>query len=605
MLIIKNVHHLPLWLLGLKDIPAFPIQLEAMADTLLKLGIRTEQTKQAKQGLTNTYTIGGVTATGYEFVFGRTPGFEEQVDEAREHVQQVLTLQPALVLTSLFDKALRDTGESVAASADPITALPLDKPEQWALSWTTFPEVYQKAAPLLPDWASTLTDPDAASARFWPTIAEYGQGYNLLILQKVGPTQLGTLKGKFQPVWTPALDAAAAAGTLYVIDLSLFESLEPHVVRGAVRFTPATVTLLTQDPATKALTPVAVRVSGAAGAGAQLYSRANATGSAWLYALQAAKTSVTVYGIWLGHVYHWHIVTAPMQMALYNNVPLTHPLSLFLGPRSNYLIPFDDVLIVLWQFIAPPTSISTPFQFLTLANRFATGRSFFDDDPPTALANLGLWEADFTVKDPWDRYPIVGRLLDIWGASSDYAAAFVNVTYADDRAVAADPVLQAWAGDCSSPDEGNVRGLPPLQTRAALASVLTSLVFRVTAHGAARLNAVASPGLTFVANFPPCLQDATIPAPSSSFDTARLLAYLPRTGTIGEMVTFYFTFAFSVPYVPLIPLEGLDANLSFPGGTSEARNQALIAFRTRILAFINRHDTGTPQRFQWPLNIET
>jgi hypothetical protein len=576
-----------------------------MADTLLKLGLREEQTKQARQGLTNTYTIGNITATGYEFVFGRSPGFVEEAAAAREHVRQVLLVQPALVLTSLFERALRDVEETVGAAADPLTNLALDQPEQWSMSWTTFPEVYQKASALLPVWSSTLTDPDAASTQFWPTIAEYGLGYNLLILEKVSAARLAGLKVQFPAVWTPALDTAAAAGRLYAIDLSLFESLEPHVIRGAVRFTPATVTLLTQDPATKALTPVAVRVSGAAGAGVQVYSRANATASAWLYALQAAKTSVTVYGIWLGHVYHWHIVTAAMQMALYNTVPSTHPLFLFLGPRSNYLIPFDDVLIVLWSYIAPPTSISTAFQFLTLANRFATGRAFFDDDPPTALARLGLSQADFTVKDPWDRYPIVGRLLEIWSAAAAYAEAFVDATYTDDRAVASDAALQAWAADCSSPSEGNVHGLPPLSTMSALVSVLTSLVFRVTAHGAARLSAVANPGLTFMANFPPCLQDAAIPAPGSNFDTMRLLAYLPRTGTIGEMVTFYFTFAFSVPYVPLIPLEGLDANLAFPGGPSEPHNQAQIAFRKRILDFINRYDVGIPQRYQWPLNIET
>jgi hypothetical protein len=62
---------------------------------------------------------------------------------------------------------------------------------------------------------------------------------------------------------------------------------------------------------------------------------------------------------------------------------------------------------------------------------------------------------------------------------------------------------------------------------------------------------------------------------------------------------------FSVPYVPLIPLEGLDANLSFPGGPTEPRNRAQIAFRTRVLDFITRYDAGAPQRYQWPLNIET
>ena len=57
---------------------------------------------------------------------------------------------------------------------------------------------------------------------------------------------------------------------------------------------------------------------------------------AWLYALQAAKTSITVWGIWLGHVYHWHIVTAAMQMTMYNHLPAGHPLwPLLIRSRSS------------------------------------------------------------------------------------------------------------------------------------------------------------------------------------------------------------------------------------------------------------------------------
>ena len=62
------------------------------------------------------------------------------------------------------------------------------------------------------------------------------------------------------------------------------------------------------------LTPLAVRV--VAQDNAVAYSARSASPGAWLYALQAAKTSVTVYGIWLGHVYHWHLVTAAMQMTM-------------------------------------------------------------------------------------------------------------------------------------------------------------------------------------------------------------------------------------------------------------------------------------------------
>ena len=42
----------------------------------------------------------------------------------------------------------------------------------------------------------------------------------------------------------------------------------------------------------------------------------DATDSAWIWALLAAKTAITVWGIWIGHVYHWHIVTAAMQMTM-------------------------------------------------------------------------------------------------------------------------------------------------------------------------------------------------------------------------------------------------------------------------------------------------
>jgi len=83
------------------------------------------------------------------------------------------------------------------------------------------------------------------------------------------------------------------------------------------------------------------------------------------------------------------------------------------------------------------------------------------------------------------------------------------------------------------------------------------------------------------------------------------LAYLPNTETIGEAVNFYFTFVFSPPYEPLIPLGGIEEDLFFPNGTQDPRNQALIQFRSDMLTLIQGYDPETPQRFQWPLSIET
>ncbi len=71
------------------------------------------------------------------------------------------------------------------------------------------------------------------------------------------------------------------------------------------------------------------------------------------------------------------------------------------------------------------------------------------------------------------------------------------------------------------------------------------------------------------------------------------------------MVTFYFTFAFSVPYVPFVPLDGIEDDLFFPGGPTEPRNRALIDYRAALIDFLRDWQPGSPQINQWPRNIET
>ncbi|MFP3941019.1 MAG: hypothetical protein ACLF0P_11980, partial [Thermoanaerobaculia bacterium] len=80
---------------------------------------------------------------------------------------------------------------------------------------------------------------------------------------------------------------------------------------------------------------------------------------------------------------------------------------------------------------------------------------------------------------------------------------------------------------------------------------------------------------------------------------------LPRTGTVGEMVGFYFTFAFSVPYVPLVPLAGAETDLFFGDDPKEPRNAALIRLRRQIEDLIRDLQPDSPQLYQWPRNIET
>jgi hypothetical protein len=479
----------------------------------------------------------------------------------------------------------------------------LDQADQFSISWTNYAGVYQAGLPRLKEWAASLTYREAATQQFWPTIANYGTGYNLLFLEQLSATKAAKFKTFFGDAWASAgLDAMLAGNRLYAIDLQFFEEF-PATAGSPTRFTPGTITLLEQDESTKKLTPVAVRVSSQGKA--VVYRPLD---RAWLYALQAAKTSATVYGIWLGHVYHWHIVTAAMQMTFHSifDSNQTHPIYQLLQPQSNYLIAFDTVLLLQWN-IAPPTSFDSPDKFRQLMDRFAIGRNFFDDDPTTAITAQNLQVAQFTQNSPWDLYPVAQNLLRIWNAVDKLVTVFVATSYRSDQDVVNDQLLQRWikASASPGPEGGNIRGLPNVNTRAALKSVLTSLLYRVTAHGISRLNHSINPVLTFMGNYPSCLQSSVMPNPDTPVSETDLLKMLPWTNTIGEQLSFYDIFVFSQPYVPLIPPGGVDKNLPFPGGLSDPRNQAIVVFRKDMISFITGYEPVLPQIQQWPLNIET
>jgi hypothetical protein len=594
----SSVKRLPLETWGFHNCPAIPYWADAYGDpslphilaTVGKLQTRgAEATPTAYHGLSTTYTIDDQTNVAFEFLYGEPlPGGPPG------------TAQPA-------------------ASA-PLTKLPLDNQADFTLGWTTYGNMYADAQDVVEPFAETLETHEAASAAFWPTIASFGIGYNLLVLSKVDPVRAEDLERELGDVWhAEGMGDLLADGLLYEIDMTILGLLEPTTwLDGTTRFTPGTRTLLKQDPQSKALTPVSITVSSR---DRQPVVYRNGC-PAWLYALQAAKTSVTVWGIWLGHVYHWHIVTAAMQMTMYNELPAGHRLYELMQPQSQSLIDFDYVLLtLLWGQISPPTPVDGSLSLLPLLDRFAAKRVFHDDDPLVELKRRGIDEADFTVDDPWDAYPIVGHLLEIWGATGDFVTGVVDGLYKSDKEVADDEPLQAWMKASADPKDGNVKGLPAaIGTRPELASVLTSLLYRITAHGAGSLNPSVNPVLTWVANFPPCLQSDTIPKPTDAVSPADVLALLPLTGTIGGMTTFYFTFAYSTPYARLIPDGGPTADQYF---TEKSCNDVLVAYRTRIGKFVTDYTndwndaigriSGKPgavpgyaanQAGQWPRSIE-
>ncbi|HEU5372097.1 MAG TPA: lipoxygenase family protein [Gaiellaceae bacterium] len=585
---------------GLEHCPALPYWADEHGDPdlkhvlaqIVKLGVRGQEgVSTAYHGLSNDYTIDGQTRDAYEFLYDLPrPGSKDKHPQGTPRPDR-LTLQ---------------------------------SPSDFTMSWTTYENVDDDSKDLGEKFAATLTDPATATELFWPTISNFGIGYNLLVLDKPDTKRAAQLERDFGAAWhKEGMASLLDEGLLYEIDMSVLDEVGGFTaLDGAVRFTPATVTVLKQDKDSKELTPIAIRAWTKGGA-SHVYTGGD---NAWLYALQAAKASITVWGIWLGHVYHWHIVTAAMQMAMFNTLPAGHKLYPLLEPQSQSLIDFDFTLMThLWGQISPPTPVSSYVGLATLLDRFAAeggGRSFFDDDPMVELAKRRLDAKDFTKVTPWDAYPVVGFLLDIWEITGDYVTAVVHEIYKTNDEVANDHDLHDWMKTAGHPDHGNVRGLPEtISTRDELAKILTSILYRVTVHGAGSMNPAVNPVLSFVSNYPPCLQRDDIPHPDEDVRST-LLEYLPHTGTIGGMTTFYYTFVYSQPYTPLIPSGGVEADPYFPK-SQPGCNQALFAYRTAISAFAGeyliawnkaldeiRGTAGAPPKYaenqagQWPSSIE-
>jgi hypothetical protein len=559
-----HVAKLPVSEWGFANCPAIPYWADYVGDpdlvqienTVALLKQRAAQGAPAYCGLDTVYTIGGQTRYAYTFLYG----------------------EPLPPECGFADVA-------PAPSAKP-TELPLDGPSQFTLAWTTYQDVYKHSQDLVEPFADTLTIQKNAEESFWWVISNFGLPLNLLVVEKVDSGRFKELVKEFGDGWVDKeVRDLLAAGLLYAIDMSILEPVgSSSAPDGSLRFVPATLTLLKQDPKSKQLVPVSIRVW-TKGVSPRVYRTGD---NAWLWALQAAKTSITVWGIWLGHVYHWHTVTAAMQMTMYNSLPVDHPLSPLLRAQSESLINFNYVLLtLLWGQITPPTPVDGYMSLLGLLDEFADKRGFFDDDPRSELKARRLDRKDFTVTKDWDAYPIVGYMCEIWKHTEEFVKAVVEVLYPNDNDVANDTSLQEWIAASGDSSQGNVRGLGEVETRASLIEVLTSLLYRVNVHGAAGLAPSVNPVLAFVANFPPCLQSDEIPEPT---DQPNLLEALPHTGAIGGMTTFVFTFAYSPPYVSLIPGGGVNLNPWFPPAQQKC-NPALITFRERIGKFIDQYVT--------------
>lgn len=614
-LVFKAIFKFPLEEMGYTHVPAIPFQIDQAIKTLYLLDGRSVAVQTSKLGHNNSYQLGDVETSGFVYMYGDnvhhiTPEERDRMIEELEKTASSMVILRKLALKRYLKKKIvkvRNKKDRLKNDEIVFQDLSLEEPEQYAMGWTNFYHIYRDSKHLIKEYSESLKSVEAANEMFWPMIAQYGESVNLLIIKKVTPESIDELRAKFTNHWSEEMEALTSKGLLYFIDMSLFEKFEPKVVHAFPRFAPGSITLLKQDPKTKKITPMAVRLTTKNGKEEKMYIHGKAADGAWIYALQAAKTSIYNYGVWIGHVYQWHLPVAAMKMTLFKAIKDEHPIAKLMNPMMNYVVGFDSLLVLAWDLVSPATMLTSSEDLLKLFNIYGEDHHFLDDDPYVKLEKNHIDKEDFSLNEDWDQYKIVDYFTRFYSASHEFAKVFVSETYKNNEEIQKDKQLQRWIK--LSTTEGNIKGLPEMKTKEALERVLASLIYRINIHGISRMIPALNPVGTFVGNYPPCLQKTDLVDPRHDLSTDELMKYMPNTGTVGEAMTFYSLFSFSAPYETAIPLGGVEYDLFFDQDPKDdPKNVALIQFRLFLEDFIEKEINPKgeySQLMQWPRNIET
>lgn len=443
---------------------------------------------------------------------------------------------------------------------------------------------------------AALTDADAAEANLWQALAApAGGGQPLHLFSLVKRVDAAACAKRWLPAFDGATEAQraewtalAAAGKLYGIDVLSSAALPKRAgpsgrAAADVHSVGALVLLERRDFGSEAMRPVAIELQQAKGEqdAVRQYTRAGSTDSAWAQSIYFATSAIQNWGVWNGHVLNLHMIPAALTWTARNSLAPEHPVRVMFEDRSG------DNLSLMTIFASGKVIDGTPTVVKDLADVLAIVQAggmptdaageelrFPRDYEPVVNARKnGVLPRDFAGKtaqwwqrpcaEDWSDFPVVAVQQKIWDVAKKYVHSFVDAVFADDAAVAGDAQIAAWV--TSAREEGNLKTLEDVRTKAALEDLLTYVVYTPLTHTFSNTDAVQ--GALFHAGvFHPMVMTSTLPDAAKTYDEAYLLAnVLPSAFALKKAGGFFGAFMYSAVNDRLIPKSGeLDTELEFP-----------------------------------------
>lgn len=400
------------------------------------------------------------------------------------------------------------------ASQDAAKMLPDRRPRTWDEYRMYFETI--EAPPIVSFFDRAEVDLDLAFA--WQRMA----GVNPMVLARCTqlPDHFRPDPERFAQLFDgDSLDAAAAEHRLYIADYAILNRLATGTTEGYAKFVAAPIALFCVDRKHRQLRPVAIQLGQSPGpTSPMVYPDGSWTWRSAMLTVQIADANVH-QGI--SHLGRTHMVMEAVGLAVQRQLSPRHPLHKLLTPHLETTAAIN---------YSAKTSLIAPGG--TVDRCFAGTIEAFGDVVRTALATYPIESTgpldDLKARGLDDtealpQHPYRDDVTIIAGIVSDYVNDYVRLYYATDDDVAEDYELQAFVNELGDNDGGRLRGIPEVQTVAALQALITRFVF-IAGPGHSCVNFPQFPFMGFIPNY--CGASFS-PIPTGEVDEAQFTAMQP------------------------------------------------------------------------------
>ncbi len=323
----------------------------------------------------------------------------------------------------------------------------------------------------------------------------------------------------------------------------------------------------------------------------------------WLMAKTHVQTADTHVHEGTYHLLETHLVSGAVVLSLYRQVHPDHPLRQLLDPHFEYNLAINELATT--GLIAKGGTIDTALSAgvegtLNAARMHYARWSYFDRSLEKDLQDRGVGDPGVLT-----HYYYRDDARRVHAAIQRYVESVLSLWYQDDADVARDPELQAWTREASSPQWG-IPGFPQgLQSRQALYTLATELIFRAGPQHAA-VNNGQFDAYGYVPNMPGMLlgQLPDEALPGGTFTEKQFWKALPKLRT--TLAQMGMVWVLSVPTVRTLMHAG--ESPGFQEALCAEADEIIGAFRRQLASISDdiqrRNDMlDIPYRYLDPMNI--